>query len=209
MHMCRGGWRVRWLGPTWTSTPSRSSRTSACRRCSSTARTTSGRRPTRASRRGSEHRSARATPTCSSCDCRGPATSRRWAASSRSIVSHRSTSERSSSGSTASRGLARYDDAVTEAATAERQTTQQEPDWKRRFRAPRVMFPSWARDDAERLVYLSNAGGKFEVYTWDRRTGEQRRLTDRSEGTGYRVPSRLETDGKPVWWFDDAKGNEL
>lgn len=84
-----------------------------------------------------------------------------------------------------------------------------EPLWKRRFRAPRVMFPSWARDDADRLVYLSNAGGKFEVHTWDRRSGEQRQLTDRSEGTGYRVPSRLETDGGHIWWFDDAKGNEL
>ena len=84
-----------------------------------------------------------------------------------------------------------------------------DPDWKLRFRSPRVMFPSWARDDADRLVYLSNAGGKFEVHTWERRTGEHRRLTDRPEGTGYRVPSRLETDGKHVWWFDDAKGNEL
>ncbi len=72
-----------------------------------------------------------------------------------------------------------------------------------------MTFPSWARDDADHLVYLSNAGGKFEVHTWDRRTGEHRRLTDRSEGTGYRVPSRLEPDGKHVWWFDDAKGNEL
>ncbi len=98
---------------------------------------------------------------------------------------------------------------MTEVATAERQATQQEPDWKRRFRAPRVMFPSWARDDADRLVYLSNAGGKFEVYTWDRRSGAQRRLTDRIEGTGYRVPARLEPSGERVWWFDDQKGNEL
>ncbi|MEK7863039.1 MAG: S9 family peptidase, partial [Chloroflexota bacterium] len=49
----------------------------------------------------------------------------------------------------------------------------------------------------------------FEVHTWDRRTGERRRLTVRTEGTGYRVPARLETDGRHVWWFDDAKGNEL
>ncbi|HEY3217814.1 MAG TPA: alpha/beta fold hydrolase [Candidatus Limnocylindria bacterium] len=84
-----------------------------------------------------------------------------------------------------------------------------EPDWKRRFRAPRVMFPSWARDNAEHLLFLSNAGGKFEVHTWDKRTGEQRQLTDRGEGTGYRVPARLEPDGQRVWWFDDQKGNEL
>jgi len=71
------------------------------------------------------------------------------------------------------------------------------------------MFPSWARDDADRLLFLSNADGKFEVHTWDRRSGEQKRLTDRTEGTGYRVPARLEPSGKRVWWFDDAKGNEL
>jgi dipeptidyl aminopeptidase/acylaminoacyl peptidase len=98
---------------------------------------------------------------------------------------------------------------MTETATAERRATQQEPAWKRRFRAPRVMYPSWARDDADHLLFLSNAGGKFEVHTWDRRTGEQRRLTDRSEGTGYRVPARLEPSGQRVWWFDDQKGNEL
>src|SRR5512140_754642 len=81
--------------------------------------------------------------------------------------------------------------------------------WRKRFRAARVMFPSWARDDAERLLYLTNASGKFEVHTWDRRTDAKRQLTDRSEGTGYRVPARLEPDGSHVWWFDDAKGNEL
>ena len=84
-----------------------------------------------------------------------------------------------------------------------------EPDWKQRFRAAKTTFPVWARDDADRLIYLSNAGGKYEVHTWDRSTGVHRRLTDRSEGTGYRVPSRLEPSGKRVWWFDDAKGNEL
>jgi len=54
-----------------------------------------------------------------------------------------------------------------------------------------------------------DSGWQPLVQSWDRRTGEHRRLTDRSEGTGYRVPSRLEPDGKHVWWFDDAKGNEL
>src|SRR6267142_24158 len=98
---------------------------------------------------------------------------------------------------------------MTDTATEERRATKQEPAWKRRFRAPRLMFPSWARDDADHLLFLSNAGGKFEVHTWDRRTGEQRRLTDRSEGTGYRVPARLEPSGQRVWWFDDQKGNEL
>ena len=98
---------------------------------------------------------------------------------------------------------------MAETATAEPRATQREPDWRLRFRAPRIAFPSWARDDADRLLYLSNVSGKFEVHTWERRTGEHRQLTDRAEGTGYRVPARLEPDGRRVWWFDDAKGNEL
>jgi acetyl esterase/lipase len=81
--------------------------------------------------------------------------------------------------------------------------------WKRRFRAPVVMFPSWARDNASRLLYLSNAGGKFEVYAWDQRTGERRQVSDRAEGTGYRVSSKLDPRGESIWWFDDEKGNEL
>ena len=81
--------------------------------------------------------------------------------------------------------------------------------WKRRFRAARIGFPSWARDDPQRLLYLSNASGKFEVYAWDRKTGRRWQVTDRPEGTGYRVPSRLDPAGQHIWWFDDAKGNEL
>ncbi|HEU5288837.1 MAG TPA: hypothetical protein VFV20_10570, partial [Candidatus Limnocylindria bacterium] len=64
--------------------------------------------------------------------------------------------------------------------------------WRKRFRAARIMFPSWARDDADHLVYTTNSSGKFEVHTWDRRNDTHRQLTDRPEGTGYRVSSRLE-----------------
>jgi dipeptidyl aminopeptidase/acylaminoacyl peptidase len=81
--------------------------------------------------------------------------------------------------------------------------------WKRRFRATTVTFPTWSRERPERLLYLSNAGGKFEVYAWDQETGERRQVTDRAEGTGYRVSSRLDPRGDWIWWFDDDKGNEL
>ncbi|HVR89019.1 MAG TPA: alpha/beta fold hydrolase [Candidatus Limnocylindria bacterium] len=84
-----------------------------------------------------------------------------------------------------------------------------EPAWKRRIRAASVQFPSWARDEADRLIYLTNVSGKFEVHEWDRRAGVHRQATDRPEGTGYRVPSRLDRAGRTLWWFDDQKGNEL
>ena len=84
-----------------------------------------------------------------------------------------------------------------------------EATWKRRFRATVVMFPTWAREVPGRLLYLSNAGGKFEVYAWDKGAGTRRQVTDRAEGTGYRVSSRLDPQGRWIWWFDDDKGNEL
>jgi dipeptidyl aminopeptidase/acylaminoacyl peptidase len=84
-----------------------------------------------------------------------------------------------------------------------------EAPWRQRFRATRLGFPSWARDAGDRVVYISNESGKFEVYTWDRERGARRRLTDRPEGTGYRVPPQADPKGEHVFWFDDAKGNEL
>src|SRR4051812_37831427 len=98
---------------------------------------------------------------------------------------------------------------MTETLTAQRPAARDEPAWKRRFRAPRIIRWLWSRDDADRVIYLTNSSGKFEVHTWDRRAGTHRQLTDRTEGTGYRVPSRLEPSGRHVWWWDDAKGNEL
>ena len=58
---------------------------------------------------------------------------------------------------------------MTETLTAARPAVQDESRWKKRFRAARIMFPLWARDDADRLIYLSNSSGTFEVHTWDRR----------------------------------------
>src|SRR6266700_2489305 len=64
--------------------------------------------------------------------------------------------------------------------------------WKRRYRAARLSFPTWARDNPDRLVYTSNASGKFEVYAWDRAANEHRQVTDRPAGTGYMVPEDAE-----------------
>jgi len=46
------------------------------------------------------------------------------------------------------------------------------------------------------LIQRRDAGGKFEVYAWDKSTGERRQVTDRAEGTGYRVSSRLDPRGE-------------
>ena len=46
------------------------------------------------------------------------------------------------------------------------------PAWERRFRAPRVSLPEWARDAPHRCLYVSNVSGTFELYAWDRDTGD-------------------------------------
>ncbi len=78
--------------------------------------------------------------------------------------------------------------------------------WRRRFRAPRLSFPTWARDEPQRVLYASNVSGKWEIYAWDRRADRHRQVTDRPEGT---VGGRLDPGGAWIWWFDDTRGNEF
>lgn len=78
--------------------------------------------------------------------------------------------------------------------------------WRRRFHAPRLSFPTWARDEPQRTLYASNASGKWELYAWDRRADRHRQITDRPEGT---LAGRLDPTGERIWWFDDERGNEL
>ena len=78
--------------------------------------------------------------------------------------------------------------------------------WRRRFLAPGVSFPTWARDRPEHAVYSSNASGKWEVYAWGVAAGSHRQLTDRPEGTRG---ARLDPAGRRAWWFDDALGSEF
>ena len=42
--------------------------------------------------------------------------------------------------------------------------------WRRRFSAVRISLPHWARDEPDRVAYVSNATGRFEVSCWDLRT---------------------------------------
>ncbi|MFE0421657.1 prolyl oligopeptidase family serine peptidase [Streptomyces sp. NPDC058953] len=90
------------------------------------------------------------------------------------------------------------------------ETTQpnrpQAPAWEQRFRAPRVSLPDWARDEPDRSLFVSNATGTYELYAWDRATGEQRQVTDRPNGTTDGV---LSPDGEWIWWFSDKDGDEF
>lgn len=83
---------------------------------------------------------------------------------------------------------------------------EQVPDWEKRFRAPRVSLPDWAEDAPDRSLFVSNATGTYELYAWDRSSGEQRQVTDRPNGTTDGV---LAPDGDWIWWFDDKDGDEF
>ncbi|WP_405999516.1 prolyl oligopeptidase family serine peptidase [Streptomyces sp. NBC_00829] len=80
------------------------------------------------------------------------------------------------------------------------------PDWEKRFRAPRVSLPDWAEDAPDRSLFVSNATGTYELYAWDRASGEQRQATDRPNGTTDGV---LSPDGASIWWFSDTDGDEF
>ena len=79
------------------------------------------------------------------------------------------------------------------------------PSWEQRFRAARVSLPEWAVDAPNRCLYSSNATGVWELYAWDRETGETRQVTDRPQGTTH---GALDPSGEWVWWFDDTDGDE-
>lgn len=78
--------------------------------------------------------------------------------------------------------------------------------WRRRFLAPQVSLPRWARHRPERLVYKSNETGKWELYAWDAMTDERRQITERPTGT---FDGMVDATGSTIWWFDDEGGNEL
>ncbi|WP_171166619.1 prolyl oligopeptidase family serine peptidase [Streptomyces sp. I05A-00742] len=80
------------------------------------------------------------------------------------------------------------------------------PDWEKRFRAPRTGLPGWAEEAPDRSLFTSNATGTYEVYAWDRASGERRQVTDRPNGTTGGV---LTPDGEWIWWFSDTDGDEF
>lgn len=80
------------------------------------------------------------------------------------------------------------------------------PLWEQRFRATRVSLPDWAQDAPHRCLYVSNPTGTFELYAWDRSTGEHRQVTARENGTS---DGALSPDGEQIWWFDDTDGDEF
>ncbi len=83
--------------------------------------------------------------------------------------------------------------------------TEHMPAWERRFRAPSVSFPRWARDAPERFVFWSTESGVYQVHVWDRSTGERRQVTDHPVGV---LSGALTLDGEQVLFWQDETGSE-
>lgn len=79
------------------------------------------------------------------------------------------------------------------------------PDWERRFRAPAVSLPRWARHSPERLVFWSTESGVYQVHVWDRTSGERRQVTAHPVGVTAGV---LSLDGERVLFWQDETGSE-
>lgn len=80
------------------------------------------------------------------------------------------------------------------------------PLWEKRYRAPAMAFPHWARHAPDRLAVATNESGAWQVYAWDRATGERRQVTDDPIG----VPGGAVTPGgEGVVWFEDTTGDEV
>ncbi|MBB6346521.1 prolyl oligopeptidase family serine peptidase [Nonomuraea muscovyensis] len=78
--------------------------------------------------------------------------------------------------------------------------------WQARFRASRTTLPVWARRAPHRSIYRSNATGTWEVYAWDRATGQTRQVTDRPRGTAH---AAVDPTGQWIYWFADTEGDEF
>ncbi len=81
-----------------------------------------------------------------------------------------------------------------------------EAPWKKRFRAPVVLWTQLAKAAPTRGLAGSNKSGVFQLYAWDVPTGELKQLTDRPEGMLFGI---ISPDGHYVYYLDDKQGNEI
>jgi dienelactone hydrolase len=79
------------------------------------------------------------------------------------------------------------------------------PVWERRYRAPRVTFPAWARRAPSRLVHLSAESGSLQAWAWELETGRRWPVSREAVGVTEAYPT---PDGSGVVWFRDASGDE-
>lgn len=80
-----------------------------------------------------------------------------------------------------------------------------ETDWRRRFTAPAVAGVRWAVTCPHRLAIVSTEGGSSQAWSWDRDTGDRRRVS--TSGVGAEE-AHITPDGSGVVWWLDPSGDE-
>ena len=78
-------------------------------------------------------------------------------------------------------------------------------DWRQRFRASWVSFPSWSAQRPDLLYHVASAGGSTQLWCHDRTTGRSTQLTDQRVGVESLV---VLPDGSGVAWWHDETGDE-
>jgi len=77
--------------------------------------------------------------------------------------------------------------------------------WEQRFRAPISFLPEWSPAAPDRCVYNSSEAGVWQLFAWNRSSGERRQVTHSRVGVVDGTPTY---DGEGVLWFDDETGDE-
>src|SRR4029453_10280991 len=77
--------------------------------------------------------------------------------------------------------------------------------WKQRYRAPSLTLPRWAPDDPDRLVYVSNLSGSWQVHAWDRAAGRHRQGS--GPPTGVVAGGGTPPAGPRGGWCEASRGD--
>lgn len=78
--------------------------------------------------------------------------------------------------------------------------------WKARFRAPSIAWAAIADQNPAHGLVCTNRDGIYQLYAWDVKTGDLRRLTDKASGV---VGGIIDARGEYVYYHDDQGGNEI
>src|SRR3989344_1102713 len=77
--------------------------------------------------------------------------------------------------------------------------------WEKAFYFRQVLWVHSARDASHRMLVVSNESGKFELHTYDARTGFTRQMTNRRNGTIF---GSISPDGNFIYYIDERQGSE-
>ncbi|HXI46326.1 MAG TPA: prolyl oligopeptidase family serine peptidase [Candidatus Acidoferrales bacterium] len=83
--------------------------------------------------------------------------------------------------------------------------TDSTPLWQRRFRAPVIGFPTWARTAPDRLAYVSSESGIYQLHAWDTVSGERHQVSTEPVGV---ISGETTADGEWLVWHRDTTGDE-